>query len=173
MPILENAKHEEFCKQISKGIKQAEAYRRAGYTPNAAAASRLASEPHIQDRVAELRTEVVERVQTAMVTATDADWKRLEDLGINYLWVASQLKLVYEVALDAEHFNAALTSLQQITKLIEAEKKGDLTEKVEEESSKISVTEVTNLLKTMKEVMSVEKPMQIDVTDMKDITPKV
>ncbi len=54
---LPNSKHEKFAKHIAGGVKQRDAYARAGYaaTNNRAAASRLAKK--VASRVNELRNE--------------------------------------------------------------------------------------------------------------------
>jgi hypothetical protein len=122
MPHLDNAKHEEFAVLLSKGVKQAEAYERAGYASNKGAASRLAQSERIVDRVNELRHEIVLKLERAVTTApTDEDLKSLEEMGLTIEWVALKYKTIYEQALDSGSFGAANTAIAGIQKLIEQE----------------------------------------------------
>lgn len=73
MAILKNTKHEKFAQGVAKGLTQAEAYAQAGYEAKAEAlwvnASRLLRAAKVSDRVAELKTQITERVvEKAAVT---------------------------------------------------------------------------------------------------------
>lgn len=54
MPILSNHKHELFAQALAKGSDQQQAYKEAGYRGDRTAASRLAADQTVKDRVAEL-----------------------------------------------------------------------------------------------------------------------
>lgn len=54
MPALKNARHERFVQALAKGKSQEEAYTLAGYKPSRSAASRLAADVNICERLAEL-----------------------------------------------------------------------------------------------------------------------
>jgi hypothetical protein len=55
MPILTNPRHEAFAQARAKGALLDDAYEDAGFTPCRGHASRLAREPHVAERIAELR----------------------------------------------------------------------------------------------------------------------
>jgi hypothetical protein len=61
MPVLKNPKHEHFAQALAKGMTQEAAYIAAGYRPNKSAASRLAENVNLCERVAELQQAVAER----------------------------------------------------------------------------------------------------------------
>ncbi len=63
MPILENSRHEIFAQELAKGATQTEAYLTAGYKGDRTAASRLSTNINIQERVAELKSAIAERVE--------------------------------------------------------------------------------------------------------------
>ena len=57
MPILTNAKHEQFSQSIARGIKATAAYVAAGYSRSgaSASASRLMTKPNVSERIKELK----------------------------------------------------------------------------------------------------------------------
>lgn len=121
MPILDNAKHEEFAVQLSRGVKQGEAYTRAGYAPNKAAASHLAASIRISDRVDELKEERLKARDTAIALVEDGDFKSLADQGFTLEWVAAQYKTIYQESLENGVYGASNTAIAGIQKLIEQE----------------------------------------------------
>ncbi len=54
MPVLKNARHERFAQALARGKSQEDAYEFAGYSPSRSAASRLATDVNICERLAEL-----------------------------------------------------------------------------------------------------------------------
>ncbi len=152
MPKLDNPKHDEFAMLLAQGVKQGEAYIKAGYSENKGAASRLAASPKIQDRIEEYKKEIAQKVQTAMTVVSEENWKSLADMGLTMEWVATQYSEIYKQSLLAGSFSAANTAVQNIQKLIEIEKNGRADgEKSEEE--RYSVKDTLALLKGMKEIM--------------------
>ncbi len=55
MPVLQNPRHEAFAKARAGGVCLQDAYEDAGFVSSAAHASRLASQPEVAERIAELR----------------------------------------------------------------------------------------------------------------------
>jgi phage terminase small subunit len=54
MPVLLNVRHELVAQNLAKGMKNAAAYKAAGFKPNSKSAGKLCCAPHITARVAEL-----------------------------------------------------------------------------------------------------------------------
>lgn len=71
MAALENPKHERFAQCVAKGMTQIEAYKEAGYKPNEAHASRLASNGKVQARIAQILTSAATRVEINLATITE------------------------------------------------------------------------------------------------------
>jgi hypothetical protein len=57
MPALKNPKHEAFCREVAGGLAYESAWVAIGNNEKARNASRLANQPKIQARIAELRAE--------------------------------------------------------------------------------------------------------------------
>jgi phage terminase small subunit len=167
MPKLENPKHDEFALLLARGLKQGEAYIKAGYSENKGAASRLAASPKVQDRVEELKKEIAQKVQTAMTTVSEENWESLAEMGLTYEWVARQYQEIYEASMQAGSFSAANTAVQSIHKMVDIEKNASSGDENSKES-RISVTDTLALLQGMKEVMSAapvpDKQAYIDIT---------
>lgn len=70
MPALTNPKHERFAQELAKGKTQIEAYGNAGYRPNPSAASRLADDAKICERLAELQERGAARAEISLASAT-------------------------------------------------------------------------------------------------------
>lgn len=68
--VLANPKHERFAQELAKGKSQAEAYEAAGYAKSRSAASRLAEDVNICERVAELQTRVAVRTEITVAGIT-------------------------------------------------------------------------------------------------------
>lgn len=66
MPVLPNPRHESFAQALAKGKTADEAYAQAGYKPNRHNASRLKTNEHITDRVAELQQKVAKKVEVTV-----------------------------------------------------------------------------------------------------------
>lgn len=170
MPKLENPKHEEFALLLARGVKQGEAYKKAGYADNKGAASRLATAPNMQDRVEELRAEIHAKIQTAVAIPNEENWECLADMGLTMEWVALQYQNIYDSAMHIGSLSAANTAIQSIQKLIEIENNGKNADHKEEEE-RISVKDTLALLKGMKEIMG-EAPKQDEELQYIDVTPK-
>ena len=63
MPELKNIRHERFCQEIVAGNSQTEAYRLAGYSEDASAASRISSNVKVSERISELRGKILDKYQ--------------------------------------------------------------------------------------------------------------
>ncbi len=55
MPFLQNPRHEAFAQARAKGARLEDAYEDAGFTPGHGHSSRLALQPAVAERIAELR----------------------------------------------------------------------------------------------------------------------
>lgn len=80
MAALANPKHERLAQELAKGKTQIEAYGAAGYRSNPSAASRLAADVKICERVAEIQERGAIRAEVTIATLT-ADLLRLRDKG--------------------------------------------------------------------------------------------
>jgi len=71
MPVLEDARHELFCQERVSGRSIIDSYVAAGFKRDTGNATVLNGKPHIQERLAELKTAAAERVEItqAMVLA--------------------------------------------------------------------------------------------------------
>jgi phage terminase small subunit len=63
MPVLKNARHEQFAQALAKGKAQAKAYAAAGYKPSEHHASRLASNGKVAARVREILAKVADKAE--------------------------------------------------------------------------------------------------------------
>ncbi|WNL50799.1 terminase small subunit [Ruegeria phage RpAliso] len=171
MPSLENPKHEEFCLLIARGVKQGEAYKRAGYAENKGAASRLAASPQIQDRIEEIRKEIDQKIQTAMTVPSEQNWQSLADMGLTYEWVAEQYKTIYSQSLAAGAFAAANSAVQSIQKMIEMERNGKASDEAETKQD-INITAIGNILDKVANLVDAAKTSPPSLPDTVDITPK-
>ncbi len=65
MPILKNAKHEDFCLAIVEGQSVEDAYISVGYTPNRGNATRLKASEAIRLRIEELQAKKAKTLNSA------------------------------------------------------------------------------------------------------------
>lgn len=100
MPALTNEKHELFAQLLAKGEKQKDAYAKAGYRGDEAAASKLANSEKVRGRVNEL----LERAAAKAV--------------IDAAWVLEKAAELHEKAMTAGSFAAAKGALELIGKHI-------------------------------------------------------
>lgn len=63
MPVLKNARHEKFAQARAKGKTADDAYQDAGFKPHRGNASRLSANESILDRVAELQSKTVKKIE--------------------------------------------------------------------------------------------------------------
>ena len=115
---LPNSKHEKFAKLIAGGVKQRDAYARAGYaaTNNRAAASRLAKK--VASRVNELQNEEAARIFANMAGGAGG---AISDLGITPEWIAEQYQIIAAKARASGDFKAATDSVKNIEKMVRSE----------------------------------------------------
>ena len=122
MAQLSNNKHELFSQLIAGGVKQREAYARAGYASanNRAAASRLAKK--VAARVSELRNEEAARIFSNMDRGAGGS---LADLGITISWCAEQYRKILSKARASGDWKSATDATRSLEKLIrDAETRG-------------------------------------------------
>lgn len=67
---LDNPRHERFAQELAKGKSQIEAYESAGYKPNKSAASRLAEDVNVCERVAEIQERAAIRTEITVADIT-------------------------------------------------------------------------------------------------------
>lgn len=70
MPALSNTRHERFAQELAKGKSQVEAYEAAGYKASRSAASRLAEDVNICERVAEIQERGAIRAEITVASLT-------------------------------------------------------------------------------------------------------
>ncbi len=63
MPVLKNARHEKFAQALAKGKTVTDAYTAAGYKGDRRAASNLWTNVDIKERVTELQSKTVKKVE--------------------------------------------------------------------------------------------------------------
>jgi phage terminase small subunit len=68
---LKNEKRELFAHGLAKGERQEDAYRNAGYAGDKAAACRLAGNPEVIARVAEIQAKAARRTELTVATITE------------------------------------------------------------------------------------------------------
>ena len=120
---LPNKQHERFARLLAGGVKQREAYARAGYatTNNRAAASRLAKK--VASRVNELRNEEAARIFASMGARSSGG--SLADLGITISWCAEQYRKILAKARASGDWKSATDATRSLEKLIrDAEARG-------------------------------------------------
>lgn len=173
MPVLDNEKHEEFALLLSRGVKQADAYTRAGYAANKGAASRLAQSVRIADRVEELRHERAQLAVKAITVVENEEWQSLEDMGLTIEWVASSYKEIYTKSLEDGSFGAANTAVAGIQKLIEQEKNAK-NSKADNGETKIDMKDLFGVLDKFTDVVKAAQSnpnlQNLPGDDAKDIT---
>ena len=70
MPVLKNARRERLAQGLAAGKTQNEAYREAGYSPHKSNAARMAGEPDIQARVAEIQDKAADKAAVTIASVT-------------------------------------------------------------------------------------------------------
>lgn len=81
---LPNPKHERFAQELARGKSQIEAYQAAGYKPHKSAASRLAEDVNVCERLAQLTGRAAERaVVTAVSLIAEAEEARQLAMSID------------------------------------------------------------------------------------------
>lgn len=71
MPVLKNARHERFARELAEGKTADEAYQLAGYAENRGNATRLKANESVAARVAELKERAAERTEITVASITE------------------------------------------------------------------------------------------------------
>lgn len=95
MPILPNPRHERFAQELAKGTEAGEAYKIAGFTPNAGNARRLKLDEAVKKRVEAILSER-SRIHEKGVE------RAIERLALTKEWVIGRLVENVERAMQAE-----------------------------------------------------------------------
>lgn len=106
MAALTNTRHERFAQELAKGKSQIEAYANAGYRPNPSAASRLADDVKVCERVAELQERGAIRAEVTIASLT-ADLIRLREKG-ERLGEAAGLSVARSSVMDIAKLNGLI-----------------------------------------------------------------
>jgi phage terminase small subunit len=167
---LDNPKHEEFALLLARGLKQGQAYIKAGYAENKGAASRLAQSPVIQERVEQLKTELMDRVQSVIAVNTKDNVESLRELGLTMEWVAQQFKNIYTSSLQAGAFSAANTAVENIKKLIEMEKNAN-NEDDSKDIPRLDMQDMLGVLDKVADIITASKNSSAEIP-MINITPR-
>lgn len=165
LAALSNAKHEAFAYNVAKGMKIAESHVHAGYMHNPAAATRIHKLPAVQDRIKELKQEMLEKVNALVTTPNEETAVGLRELGLSLDWCARQYKEIANEARDSGQYTAAISAVSNIQKLIEIESNKRENED-ESPAAAIPLKDITDMFKAMKSVM--DSPPQ---EEMIDVTP--
>ena len=113
MAALPNARHERFAQELAKGKSQIEAYEAAGYSPNRSAASRLAEDVNIRERVASIQERGAIRAEVTIAGLT-ADLIRLRQKGED-LGEASGLSVARASIMDIAKLNGLVVDKTENT----------------------------------------------------------
>ena len=166
---LDNPKHEEFALLLARGLKQGQAYIKAGYAENKGAASRLAQSPVIQERVAELKSELMDRVNSVIAVNTKDNVESLREMGLTMEWVAEQFKNIYTTSLQAGAFSAANTAVENIKKLIEMERNAKNDDNPSDAPT-LNMQDMLGVLDKVADIITAAKDSPVDLP-MINITP--
>ena len=142
---LPNKQHERFARLLAGGVKQREAYARAGYatTNNRAAASRLAKK--VAARVEELRQEESIRIYASMAPRSSGG--SLADLGITIQWCAEQYRKILAKARASGDWKSATDATRSLEKLIrDAETRGSDAPKTSGQRIDIDIDHMMSIL---------------------------
>jgi len=115
MAPLRNTKHERFAQELAEGKSTSEAYEAAGYKPDRAHASRLATNGRIQGRVAELQNAAAAETQVTVES------------------LISEAADIQEHATKAGQYSAAIAALIAKAKLV-----GRWVERSEQKNSNVN-----------------------------------
>ncbi|HEY0120635.1 MAG TPA: terminase small subunit [Rhizobium sp.] len=78
MPVLKNARYEQFAQGLARGLSATEAYAQAGYKESRSAASRLSTNVNIKRRIEEINVRVAEKAEWSAADRIAA-LKRISD----------------------------------------------------------------------------------------------
>ena len=142
---LPKKQHERFARLLAGGVKQREAYARAGYatTNNRAAASRLAKK--VAARVEELRREKLIRIYASFDARSSGG--SLADLGITIQWCAEQYRKILAKARASGDWKSATDATRSLEKLIrDAETRGSDAPKTSGQRIDIDIDHMMSIL---------------------------
>lgn len=115
MPALDKIRWENYARNIAKGMTQADAYEDAGFTRSKQAASALANNPVILQRVQELRAERERILSGPTVYDEDADTDNGEPLvEVTMEWVIERLAANVVSAQSTGNHGAANKALEML-----------------------------------------------------------
>lgn len=105
MPVLKNARHEQFAQGLAKGMTGDDAYIAAGFAPNRGNAARLKANESIRKRVAEITSRVAEKAEwsaadrlSALKSIFDASMKDDRRTAISAIAEANKMQGSYAPA---------------------------------------------------------------------------
>lgn len=120
MPQLENHRWELFCRAMSRGAVQADAYEEAGFERSSANASTLKRRPEVMARIDELIKERLEREGKETHAGTermDAAKAEISATGtIRKEWILEELVENIKMAREAGQFSASNKGLEMLGK---------------------------------------------------------
>lgn len=129
MPILSNAKHETFANGVADGLKQIDAYERAGYPRSASAASQLFNKAEVQARIQEI---ISEKQHLADANGDDLDNLPSE---LNRDWLIRTLMKNVMLAQRAQQITPANKAVEMLAELIGYSFKRTITPKEADEAN--------------------------------------
>jgi hypothetical protein len=112
MPVLSNPKHETFCHGVADGLRQIDAYERAGYPRSASAASQLFNKAEIQGRMQELISEKQD------IAAANGDTIDNLPSELNREWLIKTLMQNVLLAQKASQISPANKAVEMLAELI-------------------------------------------------------
>lgn len=95
MPILSDPRHERFAQNLAAGMKQGEAYEKAGFKANRGNAARLNADENIRTRVAEI-------LRGRETFLQDVSKVAVEKTGLTKAWVLDRLRENADRAMTSE-----------------------------------------------------------------------
>jgi phage terminase small subunit len=95
MPALTNPRRETYAQLVAAGSQKIEAFKKAGYRPDRSAASKMAQEPEVAKRIAEI-------VADRHAIARKATEKAVERAAVTEEWIITRLKYNAEAALRGQ-----------------------------------------------------------------------
>ena len=162
MAILDNPKHEAYAGRLARNIPQGKAYEQSGYTPNAAAASRLAATEAIKERTEELRLSNNRAVALFLDDTSLENAQTLADMGLTREWCAAAFHGVYEAAIEDGKYSAANAAIINIQKMIDVDSGGN-NDGDPSSKSLVDLSEITKMLAAAKDLM-VHETVYVEVS---------
>jgi hypothetical protein len=115
MPVLENTRWEDYARALARGAVQEDAYEAAGFNKHRGAASRLANNPVIVERVREIKAERAALLSGPTVHDEDQQNEHGEHtIPINNDFVLQQLAKVSLSAQQVGNHKDAIKALEML-----------------------------------------------------------